>query len=97
MRWSATVSGVVLSADTARRSSLRRSTGFGETRIETVGTGFPESRFHSSTVNEFYGLCGQLAASYFTLSQVNVRTVFLPVAGSFEGSVVSVIRSPSKL
>jgi len=35
--------------------------------------------------------------SYFNLSQINVRTVFLPVAGSVEGSVTSVMRSPSNL
>jgi hypothetical protein len=36
-------------------------------------------------------------ANYFILSQTTVRTVFLPVAGSFEGWVVSVRRSPSNL
>jgi hypothetical protein len=35
--------------------------------------------------------------SYFNLSQINVRTVFLPVAGSVEGSVVSVKKLPSNL
>jgi hypothetical protein len=35
--------------------------------------------------------------SYFHLSQIKVRTVFLPVAGSVEGSVVSVKWLPSNL
>ena len=35
--------------------------------------------------------------SYFNLSQINVRAVFLPVAGSVEGSVVSVKWLPSNL
>ena len=34
---------------------------------------------------------------YFNLSQSSVRTVFLPVAGSVEGSVVSVRLLPSNL
>jgi hypothetical protein len=38
-----------------------------------------------------------IAVSYFNLSQINVRTVFLPVAGSVERAVVSVRRSPSNL
>lgn len=38
-----------------------------------------------------------LILSYFHLSQIKVRTVFLPEAGSVEGSVVSVKWLPSNL
>jgi hypothetical protein len=34
---------------------------------------------------------------YFTFSKINVRTLSIPVTGSFDGRVVSVSRSPSNL
>jgi hypothetical protein len=57
----------------------------------------PRKPLRSNALHKGRELAGSAEESYFDRSQVTMRTVFWPLAGSLEGPVVSMRWSPSSL